>query len=1094
MIYLEMIFKKIIFSFLLISLLIPANIIGQIVINEISAHKGYLDEYGENTDWIEITNSLNTSFNLDNFYLSDEQGDLDKWQFPNYVISPNEKLIICASGKSSSNYPNHWESLVKAEEDWKYSLGSSSISDDWNTNNFNDQSWLVGQGGFGYGDNDDNTIIASNTISVYLRKTFDIQDINDISHLTLHADYDDGFVAYLNGTEIMRSNNFNTFFPSFNTITNNNHEAVLYSGGIPEYKLFSFEDVSDLLVQGNNLLAIQVHNSSYTSSDLSSNFYLSAGIISTNLNYQSLPSWLIPPTIHMHSNFKLSNGETVIISNTSGNISDSISVPNDLFNGLSYGRLPDISNNWCYFNSPTPSLSNNNSTCYAGILEKPVINPPSGWYTNLVNVSVNNSVNTIRYTTNGDIPDENDPIYNSSLSFNSSTVFSARSFANSNYIPSEVSDRTFIINELNHNLPVFSIITDYDNLWDWNTGIYVMGPNADVNNYPHFGSNFWQPWSKFSRIEFFNKDRVKQFESQVDLEIHGGWSRAEPQKSFRIDSKSIYKGSIDYPLIPGKSNITEFNNFNLRNGGQHGWNDRVQDGMISRVVKTTNIDRMGYEPAIVYLNGEYWGLYGIREKIDEHYVESNHGISSDKVDLLNRDSALVGTSDHFLKSYDLLMGTPVNDSSFLPLFESRFDKDNYIDYFITQTYIQNMDWMGIAWGLNNVKIWRPDTTGGKWRYVLYDTDASFGYFGQNIYDNYLNYARFPSVSSQHSQIFNRILLNNEFKCQFANRYDDLINTIFQPINFNQVSNGLKNQISSAIPDHINLWANQGGGLNSFSQWNNALTNISNYNTARINTARLHLNQSLNLQGQKNIQLDVSPPSSGKINISTVTPENYPWNGVYHGGCPINIKAIPDSGFTFSHWENNPIINNMGSTAHEQPEIIGANLNSNYTFKAFFTTCDNAIDVSIENVGENLISNISGATGEVEYQWYANGQPISNDSIIYNPSNGVYKLYINIGSCQVLSDLFTYQQEDYQLEVYPNPATNQFELVFLLSTRQDIEITMINSLGQVVYFNERKDFLGQFKETIDVSNLSKNVYFIQLKTIDKIYTEKIVVTN
>ena len=209
-------------------------------------------------------------------------------------------------------------------------------------------------------------------------------------------------------------------------------------------------------------------------------------------------------------------------------------------------------------------------------------------------------------------------------------------------------------------------------------------------------------------------------------------------------------------------------------------------------------------------------------------------------------------------------------------------------------------------------------------------------------------------------------------------------------------------------------------------------------------------------------------SSCKINISTVTPENYPWSGVYHGGCPINITAIPDSGFTFSHWENNPIINNMG--VHEQPEIIGANLNSNYTFKAFFTTCDIAIDVSIENVGENLVSNVSGAIGEVEYQWYSNGQLISNDSVIYNPSNGVYKLYLNVGSCQLLSDLFTYQKEDYELEIYPNPATNQFELVFLLSIRQDIEITMINSLGQVVYFNERKDFLGQFKETIDVSKL------------------------
>ena len=92
----------------------------------------------------------------------------------------------------------------------------------------------------------------------------------------------------------------------------------------------------------------------------------------------------------------------------------------------------------------------------------------------------------------------------------------------------------FIINEQNHNLPVFSIITDEDNLWDWNTGIYVMGPNANVNNYPYFGSNFWEPWSKWSRMEFFDANQNKQFETQFDLEIHGGWSRAEPQKSFKL--------------------------------------------------------------------------------------------------------------------------------------------------------------------------------------------------------------------------------------------------------------------------------------------------------------------------------------------------------------------------------------------------------------------------------------------------------------------------------------------------------------------------------------------------------------------------------
>ena len=90
---------------------------------------------------------------------------------------------------------------------------------------------------------------------------------------------------------------------------------------------------------------------------------------------------------------------------------------------------------------------------------------------------------------------------------------------------------------------------------------------------------------------------------------------------------------------------------------------------------------------------------------------------------------------------------------------------------------------------------------------------------------------------------------------------NLINTIFQTTHFNQISNELKNSISSAIPTHINLWSSQGSGLNSFSQWSNAISSISSYNSARIATARLHINQSLNLQGQRTVQLDVDPPNT-----------------------------------------------------------------------------------------------------------------------------------------------------------------------------------------------------------------------------------------
>ena len=460
-------------------------------------------------------------------------------------------------------------------------------------------------------------------------------------------------------------------------------------------------------------------------------------------------------------------------------------------------------------------------------------------------------------------------------------------------LPSAIVDRTYIIDEENHNLPVVSIITDEDNLWDWNSGIYVSGPNA-TTNYPYFGSNFWQPWSRKSRMEFFDASRVKQFEAVFDLEIHGGWSRAEPQKSFRIDAKSIYTGDIEYALIERKPAITQYNNFNIRNGGQHGASDRIQDAVISRLGENTHIDRMGYQPCIVYLNGAYWGLYGIREKIDEHYVESNHGISSKDIDLLNWDGALAGSADHFAQSYSMIQNTVLSDPNFVDVFSTRFDIDNYIDYFIFQTYIQNMDWLGIAWGLNNIKLWRPDTAGGKWRYVLYDTDAAWGHFGQNIYQNYLALARNPSSPNAHAAIFNRALNNNAFKCRFTNRYDDLINTTFQPNNVNIIVNELKASIQLAIPDHIATWNNQMGPY-SYTGWEYDVNDIKLYNSARISTARQHINESLSLQGQKQVSLDALPESSGHVQMNSILP-SLPWSGIYHGGCPVTAKAIPGNGF------------------------------------------------------------------------------------------------------------------------------------------------------------------------------------------------------
>jgi len=886
----------------------------------------------------------------------------------------------------------------------------------------------------------------------------------------------------------MRSNNFANFSPSYNEFTSVEHEAVLYTGGIPEHQLFTSEEVHQLLTNGTNLLAIRVHNASASSSDMSSNFFLSAGISSTNYNYQTLPSWIIPPLVLPHADFKLSHGETISISDSNENVIDSVFIPFDITHTISKGRIPDGVGNWCYFNTPSPNLSNDQNTCFSGIVTSPVLDLPSGWYQAPNQVNVSTSANaTSYYTTNGDVPGVNDNVVNGPIYIYSTTVLSVRSFnPNGQMLPSAIVDRTYIIDEENHNLPVVSIITDEDNLWDWNSGIYVSGPNA-TTNYPYFGSNFWQPWSRKSRMEFFDASRVKQFEAQFDLEIHGGWSRAEPQKSFRIDAKSIYTGDIEYALIERKPAITQYNNFNIRNGGQHGASDRIQDAVISRLGENTHIDRMGYQPCIVYLNGAYWGLYGIREKIDEHYVESNHGISSKDIDLLNWDGALAGSADHFAQSYSMIQNTVLSDPNFVDVLSTRFDIDNYIDYFIFQTYIQNMDWLGIAWGLNNIKLWRPDTAGGKWRYVLYDTDAAWGHFGQNIYQNYLALARNPSSPNAHSAIFNRALNNNAFKCRFTNRYDDLINTTFQPNNVNIIVNELKASIQLAIPDHIATWNNQMGPY-SYTGWEYDVNDIKLYNSARISTARQHINESLSLQGQKQVSLDALPESSGHVQMNSILP-SLPWSGIYHGGCPVTAKAIPGNGFTFSHWYSTaPAYNNLNI------DSIEIALASNTTLIAHFDTCKNVIDVDILPENKNLRASISDDLSGVSYEWFLNGTVVSSDSIIYNPIDGNYQLTIRFDSCEIESEVFTLENGDYRLHLFPNPAINALNVQFLIGEQEDLSIRILNTLGQVVQQWNYPGFIGQYNESIDVSGLARELYFIQIETPNKVYTEKFILID
>jgi hypothetical protein len=187
---------------------------------------------------------------------------------------------------------NHWESIVLAAQTWKYLPATSEPPANWMMPVFSDDSWLSGPGGIGYDDVDDGTVISS-VNSVYLRKTFEITDVSSIESALLDMDYDDAYVAYLNGIEIARSANLlDVGTITYDAFLTYDHEAQIYQGALPERNPVPVS----LLSNGTNLLAIQVINVSITSSDLSSNAFLHAKIQGSDIIYNQTPDWFIAPT------------------------------------------------------------------------------------------------------------------------------------------------------------------------------------------------------------------------------------------------------------------------------------------------------------------------------------------------------------------------------------------------------------------------------------------------------------------------------------------------------------------------------------------------------------------------------------------------------------------------------------------------------------------------------------------------------------------------------------------------------------------------------------------------------------------------------
>ncbi len=200
---------------------------------------------------------------------------------------------------------NHWETIVKDNSTWYYQVPTATSSPEWITPTFTVNSWLQGMGGFGFGDGDDNTIIPSSSVSVYTRIEFNIANINQIVAMALHFDYDDGFIAYLNGVEVARNGLSGTGQPVFNQLASISHEAKLYQNQYPDELIFFQNQLAGLLVNGTNVFCVEVHNQLSNSTDLTCRNFLSVGVNNPSITYGPIPSWFVPPFILTSSNLPI---------------------------------------------------------------------------------------------------------------------------------------------------------------------------------------------------------------------------------------------------------------------------------------------------------------------------------------------------------------------------------------------------------------------------------------------------------------------------------------------------------------------------------------------------------------------------------------------------------------------------------------------------------------------------------------------------------------------------------------------------------------------------------------------------------------------
>ena len=774
-----------------------------LIINEYMTSNKYSipDSDGERCDWVEIKNTGSNPVNLHGYGLSDSEDDPRKWSFPDKELGAGEVQIVFLSGKNkvTSNGELHASFRLSTSDpqlmllDEHGKIVDSVTPEDLNgsvskgRNVDQPDAWLYYPVSTPGTDNTlkgfDNLADAENALpDVYISE---VKSIN--------PDHSADWI------ELYNSSSKSVDLTGYGLSDNNEN---LYR--------FKFDDVK---INAGEYKIIECVGTTGTAGKLKAPFGLSV------------------------------SDETVYLTDTEGRIIDHID--SGVQSGtISVGRSAG-SNKQMYFAASTKGKANDGTT-YATYAKTPDFSVAGGYASSGTKVELSaGKGETIYYTLNGAEPTQNSQKYTAPITITKTTPIRAKSFGE-NKAPSLVSTQTYIVG-VSHEVPIVCINMDPDDFSSDAKGIYAKGPgysqeDGDGSDYAHTKANYWQNWERKMNFEFFEADGTEGVDFDAGIKIFGQYSRELAQKSFSIHLRGQYGlAEVTYPFFRD-FDITTFSTLILRTSGQD-WNlTKFKDAFIHQITKgTMDMDYMEYRPCVVYINGEYWGIYNIREKENESYVESHYKDAKEgQIDIIKGNTNVKAGSNkdwEELRAY-IKSKTPcfnggtnlLNDKTVMAYIEERVDMKDFMEWAITEIFCCNTD-------TGNMRVFRYQ--GGKWRYMLFDLDWGFQTDGykkngdKTFIEDFFNPNGAGSGDRFYTHMQMAVYYNNTWREQFIELYAKHMKTTFAPERLTAIIDKMAAEIRPEMGRNIQKW-NQPASMN---KWEDNVKDLKDTVTKRWDAAK-----------------------------------------------------------------------------------------------------------------------------------------------------------------------------------------------------------------------------------------------------------------